>query len=490
MSGPDRIVLVPLDERPVSLTLPGQVAALAGVEVQTPCEQLLPRRRAADDVAGQIEWLRRAGQTASGAVVSLEGLGFGGLIPSRIGHERFADVLARWSVLEELACPVHAAVVVPRAPSIDDATEEPEYWADHGTALHAVSAAWATDSGVAAALANSPGSARRDWLRRRHRQYLLAHRAVGLIAEGAMQSLIVGVDDSSPLSLSALDAADLRGWVDRLEVGDRVQVRPGTDECGAVLVSRTVALSSRIRPQIGIVSGWEDLDQVPAYDESPLWRSSSDHVIGCGGIPSLSAPTTDVDGILVIHGPQGPGDWALHTPGTSDPERIAATLRVVRASLELGAPVAVADVAHPNGADPALVEVLLSQGLLGSLSGYAAWNTAGNALGTAAATLVLTVVARTRGSYDHAAAQDLLALRVAEDWGWMTQVRPWVRAQRGTDPLRHDHIDPDDPVVDAARRRLSELLRAQPWLCDWEISRLRLPWDRTFEVDLHLKRSG
>lgn len=488
MIGVERLVLVPLDERPVAVTLPGQVAAVAGVEVQTPPAELLSRRRAPGDVTGQLAWLRSVGRTASGAVVSLEGLGLGGLIPSRIGHEPLEDVLAHWSVLDELACPVHASVVVPRAPCVDDAAEEPDYWSDHGRALHAVSAAWASGSGVPAALAASAESARRDWLRRRHRQHLLAQRAVGLVAEGRVATLIVGVDDASPHSLSAMAAADLRHWVDRLEVADRVQVRPGNDECGAALVSRAVTLSRGTRPRIGVVSGSNDLDQVPSYDESPLRQSVTDQVIGCGGVPSPLSAGADVDGVLVVHGPQGPGDWALDPPTHTAPQRVAATIHVIRAALDLGVPVALADVAHPNGADPALIETLLSQRLLQSLAGYAAWNTAGNTLGTATATLVLTVVARAHGTYDGAAAQDLLALRVAEDWGWMTRVRPWIRAQRGSDPSAHDHIDADDPLIGSARRRLDDLLRRRPWLCDWEVSHLRLPWDRSFEVDVRLER--
>jgi len=78
-----------------------------------------------------------------------------------------------------------------------------------------------------------------------------------------------------------------------------------------------------------------------------------------------------------------------------------ATARLVADLLEAGRRVAVADCAHPNGADPALVRAL--QVVVGGewerLSGYAGWNTAGNTIGTAVAHGLAVVAANVTASW-------------------------------------------------------------------------------------------
>ncbi len=53
-----RIALVPLDERPVNVDLPRQVAAIAGAELLLPPAEAMPVFRRPADVAALHGWLR------------------------------------------------------------------------------------------------------------------------------------------------------------------------------------------------------------------------------------------------------------------------------------------------------------------------------------------------------------------------------------------------------------------------------------------------
>ena len=518
------IVLVPLDERPICTSLPADIARIAGLDCALPPSGLLPRIRRPGDTVALTAWLVTARESASHAVVSLEGLGFGGLIPSRIGHETESEVAERWSVLRQPGCPIFASTLVPRTPDSSDAMEEPDYWDPHGPALHRLSAALATGTGVAGAQAAAPEKVRLDWITRRLRQHALALRALGLAADGTIGRLVIGIDDAAEESLSAADQRALGGWVDRCELGDRVSIQPGADEIGAVLVARACLEVRGVRaPQIGIVcSDPEALNRVAPYESSPVTETIRRQVEAAGGRAvflgscsgsgsghsvvdnsgarsdsgaALAREAEDCDAILVVHPPELPriptADWAVAPDHHLDPRQAALTADLVTLALTFSTLVGLADVARPNGADPALIAVLDAADAWHHLGGFAAWNTAGNTVGTVAAQLVAGWAGSESGTLDAREVRLAVARRVVEDYGWMSLERDRVRTSLGSSRTRHDNVDEPDTgnlVLRDSETRLAAVLAARPGLNRMRIEpgSLTLPWQRTFEIDLRL----
>jgi hypothetical protein len=487
-----RIALLPLDDRPVCRTLPGLVAAVAGATVETPPADLLPANRRPGDPDGLAGWLRD--RPADVAVVALETLGLGGLIASRLRDDPVATVLGRWSALTGRPGPVHAATVVQRTPDADDAGEEPAYWAHHGRALHAWSAALhrALDGG-GPPRTDVPAEIRRDFLRRRQRNHVLNQTALGLAADGTLDTLVIGADDTAVAAVGTAEWRWLRTWTGWLEAGDRVLAHPGADEIGAVLVARALTAATGHRPRVGVACADPDgLDRVARYEPVPVGAGIASQATAAGATVVAAA---DADAVLVVHPPQpGAADWATAPPADTDPAPAARTAALVRALLATGRPVALADCALGNGADPRLVADLAADGSLARLAGFAGWNTAGNTVGSALATLVAYQVGQAAGTLDRAAARRLLAHRLVDDHVWMSSARPRLRRELGTDPTRHDHIaDADVPAVTA---RIAELLDerwrelgALPGLAVAAGS-VTLPWQRTYEIDFTLEETG
>lgn len=507
------IALLPLDERPVCTSLPASIARIAGLKCVVPPSELLPGIRRPGNIAGLSEWMVAARENASHAVVSLEGIGFGGLIPSRIGRESLAEVTARWSVLRQPGCPVFASTLVPRTPDSLDAMEEPDYWDSSGPALHRLSAALASRTGVTGARAAVPEMVRRDWITRRLRQHALGLQALELVSDGSLVRLVVGIDDAAEESLSAADQRAIGDWVDRCELGNRVSVQPGADEIGAVLVARASLEVRGVRsPRIGIYCADLDaLDLVAPYESSPVRETIRWQVEAAGGIAVFRATAAadhrdrglalgdtvdpDCDVILVVHPPERPRhpipDWATVPNAEVDLGPAGETAAMVASVLRSGRLVGVADVARPNGADPTLVSALDMADAWRSLSGFAAWNTAGNTVGTVAAQLVACWAGRESGTLDTGELRLALARRVVEDYGWMSVERNRVRRAFGSDPLRHDHIaeaDTGNRVLRDAETRLAVDLATHPGFEGIRIveGSLTLPWHRTFEIDLRM----
>lgn len=487
------IALVPLDDRPVCRTLPGLVAAVAGARVQTPPAGLLPAQRRPGDPDGLARWL--TGRRADAAVIALETLGLGGLIASRLRDDPVGVVLRRWEALAEGPAPVYAATVVQRTPDADDAGEEPDYWAHHGRALHAYSADLHRAVGGPRDLPHTtvPAPIRRDFLRRRQRNHVLNQAALGLAAQGVLDTLVVGADDTAVAAVGTAEWQWLRTWTSWLEVGDRVLAHPGADEIGSVLVARALTAAAGHAPRIAVACAEPDgLDRVARYEPVPVGAGIASQAAAAGAV---LVDRSCADAVLVVHPPQpGTADWATAPPEDTAAAPAARTADLVRRLLAEGRPVALADCALGNGADPRLVADLATDGSYARLAGFAGWNTAGNTVGSALATLVAYQVGRTAGTLDEGAARRLLAHRLVDDHVWMSYARPRLRQERGTDPTRHDHVP--DTETHAVTDRIEQLLHVRWRQLDavphfaLKPGSVTLPWQRSYEIDFALEETG
>ncbi|GAA4831161.1 DUF4127 family protein [Kitasatospora terrestris] len=498
---PPRIALVPLDERPACAELPRLVAAVAGVALVTPPAEAMPALRRAGSPDALAAWL--TGLEADAVVVSLETLGHGGLIASRTRPASVASVTAAWAPLRDLASrgvAVHAVTLITRTPDSSDAMEEPDYWDPHGPALHRLSASLHRAAGdhaaVAAVLEAServdgvPAEIRADFLSRRVRNHAVNTAALELVADGTLRSLVVGADDTAEHGLATAELRWLDTWTAWLGLGERVSVRPGADEACTVLLARTLldvlgAQAPTVRIEAVDPAG---LRRVAAYENVPVATTATRQLQACGAV----VRDDDPDVVLLVHTPDGAGDWAVAPPVATDPAPARALAERAATLLAAGQAVAVADCAQPNGADPQLVEALAEAGVLEHLTAYAGWNTAGNTLGTVAAHAVAAVAARRAGRFDERAHRRLLLHRLVEDWGWMSNERARVRAALGSDPTRHDRVPADHPVMADIAAGLARRRAELPGFAALSVdpSSVRLPWSRTFEVDFALDDPG
>lgn len=501
-----QIALLPLDERPVNVRLPADVAAVAGVDVTVPAASALPRMREPGDVHALAGWLEDAclDPRTDAAVVSIEMLLHGGLIASRLSEEAPGALLDRYGVLRAVRAarpdlPVAAVGVVMRASDSYVADEEPAYWSEHGRELHALGGdlhrRFLAGMGVADGadqpddhaddrLAALPAHVRGDFLRRRLRNHVVGLAALELASEGVVDPLLITADDTASRSAGSLEQLWLRHWADAL-CADRVLMHPGADEVGAVLVSRGLAVLDPRPVRFAVVCAERDgLGRVAPYENSPVGQGAACQVRASGS--ELAGAGVAADAVLVVHAPDPDGrDWRANVPVRGGEEQAVATARTVREALGGGAEVGLADVRYANGADPVLVDVLRAEGLLTSLSAYGAWNTAGNTIGSVVAALRAGVIGKRAGTFDQAAARRLLAHRVLEDWGYQAVVRTRLTAQGDLRGVPGERGEAELRYVERATAELGGLLADV--FPGASLEQVRLPWARAFEVDFDVR---
>ncbi|MFP4148755.1 MAG: DUF4127 family protein [Nitriliruptoraceae bacterium] len=486
------LVLLPADERPVHLRYPQLLADIAGARLHLPPADALPRGRIPGDTDALASWLESPGVHAGTAIVSIDALCHGGLLASRLTGASVATVVARLDALRRLrrAQPglrIDAYAVVTRLPDLDDASEEPEYWAHHGRAL----ARWsrALHRGDRDELDEArralPDEVTRDVARRRLRNHTLLLATLALAEDGTLDHLVLSADDTAPVGLPAAEASWLDHWVAALGAPGHLERYAGADEIASVRLVRALRGASE-QPRVAL---WDHpgLDRTAPYEAVPIRATARSQVAAVGG--RLVADLRDAEVVLVVLPPEPTGDWALAPPAPDaarDRRHRQAADRIAEL-VEAGAWVAVADTAFPNGGSPALVERLAEREVLASLGAYAGWNTAGNTIGSA---LAHAVIGRGR-SGPGSAHERLLVHRLVEDLGYMARVRTELRKARRA---AGEDVEPASGAEAAAlsatvgARLAGELEGLGALGARWRLApdRTRLVWSTTFACDLEV----
>ncbi|HEY9899278.1 MAG TPA: DUF4127 family protein [Pantanalinema sp.] len=482
------LLLVPLDDRPATYRLPAEIAAIGRLSVLRPPREAMGNLLRPADPDSLLAWLEARAPEAQGAVVSLDTLGYGGLIPSRQSSESLATIRARLERLQALKrrhpeLALYAFSVTMRLSAEAAVEEEKAYWAAHGRAIYAYSyhqdkfeqeGLSADRAAAEEARARIPDAVIEDYLATRERNFAVTRLMIDWAAEGCFEALLLTQDDTGRFGLNVREQRALVAHVERAGLSERVLVYPGADEVASALVARHL---NRVRgrvPRFFVeTSTPTGGDMVPMYEDRPLARTIASQVQAAGGVV---VPTPEeADFRLMANTPAtGQGDLVLdlHLDRVDHPPRdLTPFVRTIERS---DRPVALADVAYANGADLALFAHGVDPT---TLAAFAAWNTAGNTLGTVVAQASAWLDPAHR---DEAAQRRYMLDRMADDLLYQACLRKELRAE-----LRSGaSIAELEPTVGP---RLTAMWRER--FSRHPIARIvaSLPWGRLFEVDLHVE---
>lgn len=478
------------------------------------------RRKRPADTAAVAEWLLTEADQAVGAVVAIDTLAWGGLIPSRQSGNDLGAALRGLDALRAFRRrhpdkPLLAFSSIQRINRDDDDGEEPAYFRSFGkrifrrSVLEHRSAASALEGEEPAELerlrGEIPATVWEDVLAIRSRTHAVNLAALDLVAEGVLDVLVLNQDDTTTWGLNVQERARLEREVRSRGLGARVFVYPGADEVAQVLIARLAARLRGRRPKVAAFYASRGGAAVQTgYEDRPLGDLVVTHVRAAGGL--MAAPAVAPDVYLALNSPsraQGHGGLALslaydehglitaeqrawieavEAPVIGLDRSIEAFVDTVASLLGEGQRVSVADVAHTNGADDELMSGLHEAGCLPLLSGYGGWNTAGNALGSAVALGCIASL-----DVEPAALRRAVTARFLDDWLYQTRVRTRLLLQPelhafGLGGFIPEHRRQD--VADQARAWLDEELAAKAW--PFRVGHLALPWQRVFEIDYDL----
>jgi hypothetical protein len=343
-------------------------------------------------------------------------------------------VLKRLEVLRQVkrenpSLRILAYGVIVRVAHDNDPLEEKPYYGVWGAQLRKVSE-WtdrvergADRAELDAAIAALPREILHDWLSTRERNHQIHQAAIRLLGEGVLEHLCLTLDDTTPYGLAARDRRHLEARIDELNLWPKADVYPGADEVAAVLLARALVNASGRKPCV-----WVRYPSVLAphsvmlYEDRVLGELVKAHLRAAGCVAASSPESADL--ILAVNAPahrqahRQPNLEAVDTANRHLPEFVER----VAEDLAAGRRVAVADVAYANGAEERFTRLLLDAVDVTRLAGYAAWNTAGNTLGSAIASGVCALYGE-----DPVALAEANLSRLTDDWLYQSRVRGEVR---------------------------------------------------------------
>jgi hypothetical protein len=228
--------------------------------------------------------------------------------------------------------------------------------------------------------------------------------------------------------------------------------------------------------------------------------------LGAGGLIADAPGAADLVLLLNTPGeaqaeaPDGVDYARVHTAARNLDEFVAA-LQDYRAR---NVPVALADVAYSNGADPLLLPRLFASADPLDLLAFGAWNTAGNTIGAVLGHAYLRLLALQRGPTpdEDRAHIALLLTRYLDDWAYQSVVRTTAGVQALVDRfgITYDDLREQEAAVAATvtdeLRALHERYLAPHVACRLDaplvIGPVRFPWHRLFEIEapIEIQRHG
>lgn len=515
----NRILFIPLDDRPCTLALPVRTAKMADIRMLTPPREVLGKFHQHGNCDQLIQWLENIPGNFDGAIISVDMALYGGLVASRKMAdsteilekrlEKFMEALKKKK--KNLGQVYLFATILRVAPTYTDESRVPiiqKIVTYSGESYHAARGNATSKKALEKIRKDIPAGILEEYLAVRNRNFTILKQLVNKTGEGIFDLLHLGIDDSKTVGLNVLEREELEKIIKENNWEDKVTLAPGADEAALLLLSRLICRQNNLFPRVqAVYSDERSKNLTGRYEDRSFEEIVRLQTAVAGGIPVGLQSKADI--MLFVHTPDGSQKEAstqkLQLIKKKPP---ADFISLIKDSINNGEKAALADVHYANGADHALLESLMDEINIFQLSSFAAWNTAGNTLGTAIAQGIINLVSWKTAATDQEkeklfqANSELIMERLIDDWLYQSGVRQDLSAEAFLRRVSIFHLDDQGEYFQQSAREKLETAADELMgrLTGREIGKLEsgevltytppdhilisLPWDRLFEVSL------
>lgn len=480
------ILLVPQDDRPVSLDYTVNTAERAGYTVLTPPRAYLSGKnfRGSPDLIWR--WVEQNMVRADAAVLSTDTLIYGGLVDSRKHNEPLTTLMARENRIRALHAqypkiPIYGFGTIMRTPYASSGGVEPYYYSKYGNDLYRLSglqdkmdAGKITPDETAELLSlklSIPSEYLQDWFKRRTKNNTINRMLIKDTKSGVFAYYSEGHDDNSKNSQSTLEsrylAADAKGLPE-----SRYGSFPGADQLALLLIARYHDDSHHLKPAFSVIYPLGRAENtVPSYENQPIGKTISEHIAAVGGV---MAGKNVPDIVLAVNTPIAStgesgqfSNFGMMKQSTTD------FMNEVKNVIGRGIPVSMVDVYFANGSDNTLMNLMVKDDLLYKVAAYNGWNTASNTIGYAIAQAIL---APNMSAEDH---KNMLTEQYIDNWAYQANVRKNIA--RMTE-LETNGTTPTPAIKQEMIAEVQEFAKKKMGLNPATVS-ADFPWNRLFEIN-------
>lgn len=383
-----RILLIPLDDRPPCFQWVVKMGEIGDAEVVAPPRELLGKFTEFGKSDEIIDWVKKQNlKSFDAAVISIDMLAYGGLVAMREYEADAQTAQKRLAFIREIkkSAPqmkIYAASVIMRLAPTGNVTNE---------SYRVNLAKWAEISvdpnlrkETAELEKKIPADALQNYKSSRIRDLQTNLAAIKLVQDKVVEQLILGQDDAKPKGVHVADRERLISEVNKLKLQSKIGVQPGADELSMLSLARALGDKYDYQPKIKAIYSSDVIrNQVMPYEDRPLHQTVSFQIESIGAKEVQTEAEADI--LFFVYASRfekGRAEsfaeeiaTAAKKPGIYNQKFV--TRKFIIADVDPKGDV--------QGADPNFTRELLKRKIFLSYapSGYAAWNTAGNTVGTA-----------------------------------------------------------------------------------------------------------
>lgn len=498
-----KIVLLPLDERPCNYLYPKELPLQKNVNIVTPTKDILSLKKDVCNIDKISDWLKKECFDADFAVISLDTLLFGGIIPSRLHHQSYEELCEKIKILEEIKnanknIKIYCNELIMRCPSYSLSDEEPFYFDECGKEIFELGGIIDKEEQGIIEI-NSPRKMELlniikkeyldDFLSRRDINIKILLHNLDYVNKGIIDFFVIPQDDCSEFGFPSKDQRLVKAKIKNDNLFNNVIMYPGADEIGLTLITRAINIYNNYRPKV-FVNYCSELGKnaIPMFEDRPISETIKYHLLSTNCLEVYSL--MEADCVLNINsGSEFVPKWDTRKELIFGKNRnLLAFIDFIKYALNNNKIVGIADVCYCNEADKELMNLLKDDNLLLKIHSYAGWNTSSNTLGTTIANMISYYYSKDEINKNYS-----LIYRYLDDYIYMGIVRDIInnkivdlnngitRFNLKSDTKEFEKISKDLIIKEANKFGIN----VDKYFKKFDVSFI---WNRTFEIEFDTER--
>lgn len=481
------ICLLPLDSRPCNYVFIRELAEAARVNISVPPKKIMDYFTEPSKTEDLKAWLEKNGAFADCIILSVDQFLYGGLLASRRQGKTQEQIEDDFLWLEHFKAKhprikILAFSVLMRT-TIGTLREENKIWweavAEYSKKKYAELTFQRKEDieAVKNLEKRIPFDVLNEFLCVRQRNHNVNCRCI-FLTKTVFDKLIIVQEDCCAESLHIPEKQILMRMVCDEHLESKVFFHNGADEAGMELTSCAVAENKIKTTDVQLCFLFDNRNFTAKYEDIPFYENLKDHlrllnireVKNCEKILCILPPKTR----------QGDYCPVREDSGSYRRDDYEVMADIVCKHIRAKKKVFLLDLAYANGGDFSFMSILMQKCRWSTLYGYAAWNTAGNALGTVLTQIILSDGVNGRVN------RRFTAERLLDDLFYQAIVREKVSKKlqcAGQDVWALKNIKEAAILLKQTVREEKEVLKSifGKKIPDFKIS---FPWPRTFEVEI------
>lgn len=376
-----RLLTIPLDDRPANTYFPKKVGQSGGVEIILPPSNLINEQTSFNSLQQLSNWIVENSDNVDGFILSADMLTDGGLVNSRSSKQTINEAINQLNIIKILkekypTKPLFVYDTIQRlAPTVlkDGNLEKYNLLREWAITYDEVNNLNATNKKekLKQLEVKIGDNLLNEYMQTRMRNYQINATLIDWTNQGFIDFLILGQDDANSNGLHRVEQEKLIKKINTYNIQHKVSLFDGADEIDSILISRFLTYIYNYQPTYKIhYIGVNGNEWTSPFDQYSLQRNIEKHIVSSGGI--IASPNQKADIELYVN-----------TPHPQKNSQISKAIDEMRRQLSNKKNIVFIDVEKVNKANEDFGNAIINQLGITNLLSYSAFNTAGNAIGSA-----------------------------------------------------------------------------------------------------------